>query len=88
MPIFMLTFSKEVDVSVEAESEEALRKAAEEAKDDLDYSWDTGDWEIAIFPVKPIKGQMPQAECGLVGNKILEYDEYEEELAKKKEAAP
>jgi len=73
MSLFLLTFKKEVSVSVEAESEELLRKAANDACDDLDYNWDTGDWDYNLINVNTFKPLRP--ECKLVDGEILNYED-------------
>lgn len=91
MTLFMLTFSKEICVTVEAESEEMLRKVAKEtAHHEIDNYWDTGEWEVSIDMDSQIQwlistGKLPtdyKPECILFNNKIIDYKDYLNEKEK------
>lgn len=73
MPKFMVTFTNEVDVTVEAESKEEALAAAQDAIDDP-ASWlnDDPEWDCHAHEISQEKAP----DCGVFDGQILEYNDY------------
>lgn len=84
MPLFMLTFTKEVDASVEAASREELDAAVQKllaagGPKDWDAEWRETVWDVPLIDGK-VLGEHAKPDCGVVRGEILEYDDYLEAL--------
>lgn len=87
MPSFILVFSKSIEVSVKANSREELERAAKREVEDRLCAWDTSNssapWEVQVSQAHPSQEPLIKKwDCGVVGDRVLAYSDYEEEMAK------
>jgi len=71
MALFFVEFEKRIEVTVEAESEEEAREAAE--AEDLN-DWDA-EWEIGVAPVSK-QWKNVKYDFGVIDGEFVEPDEY------------
>lgn len=76
MPVFMLTFTMELDASVEAASREELETAAQRLIESGDLRDWHGEWRADIWAVPQIDSSPPRPDCGVADGKILDYADY------------
>jgi hypothetical protein len=74
----MLTFTMEMDASVEATSREELETAARKLIDSGGLRDWSGEWEHSIWetPKADARDGPLRSDCGVADGKILEYDDY------------
>lgn len=76
MPIFMVTFERSTDLTVEATSIEEARSACKKA---LHESWllECSEWEASVTPVDPrFVKLVKKAEMGVFDGDLMEIDDY------------
>jgi hypothetical protein len=86
MPFFFLTFEKKIEVTVEAGSLEALKKAADEQDQyELDHDWGCDGWVATIYEVSGrMAKDIKKADCGLINEEILCWEDYQKQKEKVK----
>ncbi len=75
MPTYMVTFTKEVQVSVQCERRKELKAAAKAAAEDGLDGWEEQNWEHRVG--SSLEGPPVRPDCGVLNGEIVNYSDYE-----------